>query len=240
MALTWESMAVVDQIIRSRSEAVGGSPLKICSLGYPDFLCSRRALATLFEVDEEKLHTRSDSAGIAAWHGRDPAQDVVDAYNLFGILGHELTVFDIGEFRGGECIQDLNYSLPEEFSESYDVVIDGGTLEHCFNIAQAIINVLSMVKIGGSVFHLQPFSMANHGFYNLNPTWYFDFYENNGGRVELLKVVTQKAGEKGRFMDVPFTKRFSGVGEEAQIMAVATRVQRVEFQFPVQSKYRAN
>ena len=83
-------------------------------------------------------------------------------------------------------------------------MIDAGTIEHCFNIAQAILNAAQAVAPGGHVFHAPPMTMLNHGFYNLNPTLFHDFYGQNGWTVERLVGGTQE----GKFKVHP-TGRFS-------------------------------
>ncbi len=80
--------------------------------------------------------------------------------------------------EGTTILHDMN--LPLCIQNSYDLVIDIGTLEHIFDIAQAIKNVLTAVKIGGYVLHISPMTWLNHGFYNFGPTFFYDVYRCNG------------------------------------------------------------
>src|SRR3546814_19453314 len=66
------------------------------------------------------------------------------------------------------------------FRSKYDIVIDGGTTEHIFDIACALFNCAKMVKLNGYIYHDVPMNMLNHGFFNFNPTLLCDFYEANG------------------------------------------------------------
>ena len=59
-------------------------------------------------------------------------------------------------------------------------VINGGTLEHIFDVAKAMKNISDMVKPGGVVIHIVPFAgLANHGFYSFSPTFFLDYCEAN-------------------------------------------------------------
>jgi hypothetical protein len=93
-----------------------------------------------------------------------------------------LSVMDYSDYQGANILHDLNYPIPETLEESFDVVIDGGTLEHIFNFPVAIENCMKMVRVGGSVFI---FSMANnhcgHGFYQFSPELFFRIFDNNNG-----------------------------------------------------------
>ena len=46
-----------------------------------------------------------------------------------------------------------------------------------------MVNILSMLKVGGHIYHSNPLVSLNHGFYNLNPTFYSDFYIDNGHKL---------------------------------------------------------
>ena len=78
-------------------------------------------------------------------------------------IGIELDVYDITTERGFEIKTDLNFPLILE--KSYDIVIDIGTLEHCFNIGQALMNMASLVGEKGFILHENPYNWGNHGFY---------------------------------------------------------------------------
>jgi len=104
----------------------------------------------------------------------------------------KLTVIDYSDYENADVIHDLNYSVPKSLKETFDVVIDGGTLEHIFNFPIAIKNCMNMVKNGGSLFI---FSMANnhcgHGFYQFSPELFFRIFEESNG-FEIKKVILVK------------------------------------------------
>ena len=211
---------------------------KMLSLGYPDIAATADEIASVFDRQlAERLTFRADSEGIARWHGLKAAQ-FVDANSLATALGYELEVLDVVEARGGERLHDLNYPVPQALHGRYGLVIDPGTLEHCFNIAQAAKNVAEMVSAGGCALHLNPLNMHNHGFYNLNPTWYHDFYLANGFEIEFVEAVSG-SGPKRQFR-VPPIARFRDLPAESSICVLVRRRSVQPITWPLQSKYVQN
>lgn len=199
--------------------------MKIASMGYPDLI------APVQEFPGMKY--REDSEAICKRHGLAPRQ-IPDAESYFSILDCKLDVYDIVKERGSEILCDLNQRLdPILKAYNYDIVLDVGTAEHCFNIAQALINMAGMVKMGGHIIHENPFNWGNHGFYNLNPTLFADFYSANGFELVECKLVDTK----GKSWGVSNTARFKAVGGELNVFAMARRVAVKSFVFPTQTKY---
>src|SRR5262245_39237303 len=67
-------------------------------------------------------------------------------------LGFErVDVLDISDYEGANVLQDLNLPVPRDLHERYDLIVDGGTLEHVFNFPLAIENVMRMAKVGGDL-----------------------------------------------------------------------------------------
>ena len=150
---------------------------------------------------------------------------------LFGLIGATLTCVDVHASRGVEKVLDLNY--PQDMGK-FDLVLDCGTVEHCFNIGQAIINAANAVAEGGVIFHTPPMSMINHGFYNLNPTLLHDFYTQNGWHVEFMAGVQENS-----FFSLPAAQRIA-VPPECSIYFVARRMNSNQLIYPTQAKYLAN
>ena len=63
----------------------------------------------------------------------------------------------------------------------YDLLVDGGTMEHCFNIKEVLSNSVRLLKLGGYVHLINPTSgCIDHGFYQFSPTLFLDFFSANG------------------------------------------------------------
>lgn len=218
----------------SQTEAIGRlirPGMKVASMGYPDIIAP---VDQILKETFAPVQFRKDSEAICKRHGLKPKQ-IPDAHSFFYLLGAELDVFDVVNERGCEIYLDLNLPEREPFKISpYDIVLDVGTAEHCFNIGQALINMAGMVKQGGWIIHENPANWGNHGLYNLNPTLFFDFYEQNGFKVEELKLVTRD----GRYVTAPPVQRFKFPNEEVNIFCLARRMTIQQFIFPCQSKYK--
>lgn len=192
---------------------------EVLSLGYPDLEVSIKDIESLFGFTPEKTTDANE------WHGKkDPFPETLEVFEKLGV---KLTVVDFTADRGMETIKDLN--LPQELGR-FDLVIDPGTIEHCFNIGQALLNAANAVKVGGRILHLNPMTMLNHGFYNLNPTLFHDFYGQNGWGVSDLTVMLANTPTPH------LTKRFM-MYPEYLIRTFAMRVNDEPLKMPVQEKY---
>jgi SAM-dependent methyltransferase len=75
---------------------------------------------------------------------------------------------------------DLVEPLPDDCHHQADLVVDAGTLEHIFELPAALRNMNRILKPGGVILHLTPVNFFDHGFINVNPCLYHDFYKANG------------------------------------------------------------
>lgn len=186
----------------------------ILCLGFPDIVANN------LPYKPTKFRDRDERHG----GGKMP-----DTHEFFEILGAKsVRYIDMAVFEGSEDVIDLNY--PHELGE-YDLVIDPGTLEHCFNIGVAFINAASCVKVGGAIAHSNPMNMVNHGFYNLNPGTYHDFYGQNGFSVDVRFLsngtMFKLTNNVGRIVPAHPTNLY----------VKARRKENRAITFPTQSKY---
>jgi SAM-dependent methyltransferase len=75
---------------------------------------------------------------------------------------------------------DLTQSLPDNCVGAADLIVDSGTLEHIFELPTALRNMNRILKPGGVILHLTPVTFFDHGYVNVNPCLYSDFYKANG------------------------------------------------------------
>jgi len=115
-----------------------------------------------------------------------------DAFFYHYLDVNKLSVMDFSDYQDADIIHDMNYPISRDLEESFDAVIDGGTLEHVFNFPIAIANCMKMLKTGGSLFI---FSMANnhcgHGFYQFSPELFFRIFQSENG-FETKSVILVK------------------------------------------------
>lgn len=215
---------------------------RICCLGYPDVLVSaEQAQQYLGAEVAARLAYRPDSASIIAWHALQADLDrVIDAQSLFDAMGMRMTVVDLVASRGGERIVDLNEPLPSDLVDAFDIVLDAGTMEHCFNVGQAVRNILAMAKVSGFVIHLNPMTMINHGFFNFSPTFYHDFYGQNGHQLIAPICGVSAKGIKVNYQRVDHTRRQRVPESTTMVLSVARKQNANVPIWPMQSKYLQN
>ena len=200
--------------------ARAGGKGRALSAGYPDLLIRKSTDA----LPEECWVERPDSAALAEHHGWNGP--IYDSRAIFRGLGYELDVIDRAKLEGSERVIDLNE--PQELGE-YDLVIDPGTIEHCFNVAQAAKNLADAVKVGGIISQAVPMSMFNHGYYNINPVWFVDFYRANGFRLEFQLI---RCGDW--IMNNVTSQRMTNIPDGAVNVTIARRIEKKPIVWPQQ------
>jgi len=102
--------------------------------------------------------------------------------------------FDISEEEGANRIVNLGIGLKSQKTieldgliHSYDLIIDGGTIEHIFDTKTYLENLIMLARVGGEVIISTPTNnYCNHGFYQFSPTFISDLVFNNRGKIKLL------------------------------------------------------
>jgi len=123
--------------------------------------------------------------------------------NLFSQLGFNcVESIDISDFEGSTHILDLNGEyVPDLLIGRFDVVYNGGTLEHIFDIRTALRNIFTILKPGGVVIHSGPTNgWIDHGFYQFSPTFFTDYYYANGFEILECQILHRKPGKQGAFV----------------------------------------
>jgi hypothetical protein len=96
---------------------------------------------------------------------------------------------DYSPYEGATIVHDLNVPVEERWSSVFDLIFDGGTLEHVFSIKDVLLNVSRMCALDGLVVHMTPVDLLNHGFINVNAELFYDFYLANGfEKVDLAYI----------------------------------------------------
>jgi SAM-dependent methyltransferase len=119
------------------------------------------------------------------------------AEEFLSCLGaQKIDSMDFSEFEGATITHDLNRPIPDHLNQKFDVVFDGGSLEHVFDVRTGFRNIMSMVRVGGHFLGVSPAnSFMGHGFYQFSPEFFFEvFSEQNGFRVR--QVILCEYGKK--------------------------------------------
>lgn len=210
--------------------------LKIGCLSYPDLLVSRDIISERFpDLAGSNFMLREDGEKIRRWHSMPHLNEIIETSDFFRKLGCEPDYFDFAEIRGGEIIADLNVPLDDKHLGLYDIVVDTGTLEHCFNVGVAFGNMCKLAKVGGIIVSAAPMTKVNHGFWNFSPCAYENYFSQNkfeglflgafykeGGTLKELKI-----SANGRQVCPP----------ETTLVCVVRRTTESTFNLPIQQKY---
>ena len=133
-------------------------------------------------VSEEQVGAIADKFGFPCVVPIDKPADIANDEFLFRSLGFDVVEsIDCNDYEQASHILDLNNEVPCEYYECFDVIYDGGTLEHLFNIPQALKSIFKMLKPGGLIIHgtLPVNNWVDHGFVQFSPTLFHDYYSAN-------------------------------------------------------------
>lgn len=123
----------------------------------------------------------------------------------------DVSALDYSTYEGADTIHDLNQPVPPELREKFDLIIDGGLLEHVFNFPVAIRNCMEMTKVGG---HLCLCTVANnylgHGFYQFSPELFYRIFSpDNGFTIEHMFATTRDVGVSN-FLGFDYNPEYTG------------------------------
>lgn len=191
----------------------------VLALGYPDLTANQADVLSLLgqaTSTDDCIATRTVllAAGATAF-------DVVD------VIAH----------KGFERIVDLNQ--PQEWPRRYGLVINPGTLEHCFNLGQAWANAWRALAPGGAILHVCPATMLNHGFWNICPVAIEDWCAANAGRVREMRFAQNGTQQPVAPRGIPgaATGR-PALPAETVMYALCQKLADAPLAWPVQGCYR--
>jgi SAM-dependent methyltransferase len=112
---------------------------------------------------------------------------------FFHAFGLEAYSCDIAPYENPDYLVDLTGDARGVISERFDVVYNGGTLEHIFDPAACLRNIHRLLKPGGWAIQVTPSEgFFNHGFYQISPILLLSFYEANGYEILLTKLTVRR------------------------------------------------
>jgi SAM-dependent methyltransferase len=173
------------------------------------------------------------------------------AQSFFAACGYRQTrALDVSDVEGAEIIFDLNADdTPAELTGQFDVVFNGGTIEHVFHVPNALSHITRMLRPNGVVVHLNPcHNWVDHGFYQFGPTLFFDYYE--AARFEPLEsaLFLFEANQPGPWRVMPAGPEAFGAGLSGtfdgrtalQLFMARKTAESRDAAVPTQSLYRTD
>ncbi|MGI9419202.1 MAG: hypothetical protein ACR2RA_15335 [Geminicoccaceae bacterium] len=101
--------------------------------------------------------------------------------------------FDCSTYQGADIAHDFNRPLPSAHHGRFDAVVDGGTLEHIFDVKQTLSNYTALVRVGGHVMiNTTANNFCGHGFYQFSPEFFFRVFDERNG-FQLDEVILMEA-----------------------------------------------
>ncbi|MBI5346627.1 MAG: hypothetical protein HZB76_05760 [Chlamydiae bacterium] len=167
----------------------------ILTLGRQDIFITYEVLQSIakkFRVALQKLKT--DEILLSSKEQYKKKNYIADS-TLFKALGFsECKTLDISDYESADYIFDLNESrTPKILTTAFDVIIDGGTTEHVFNIPKVLQNIFNMLKFNGRIIHMSPMlNYVDHGFYMFSPRLFWDFYLTNKFEINSFELICHK------------------------------------------------
>ena len=100
----------------------------------------------------------------------------------------ELDAIDVSGYEGASVVIDMNRPAPKPLHGRFTAIIDGGTLEHIFDVPQAFRNVAALLRVGGHFVSVNGTNnFMGHGFYQFSPELFFRVLSpQNGFELETL------------------------------------------------------
>lgn len=172
---------------------------------------------------------------------------VPDDRLLFNALGFDtVDSLDYSDFEGSTFVWDLNTPIPKGMMDSYDLVFDGGTTEHVFNLPIALMNIGSMCKPHGFVIHAVPVNnWPDHGFYMFSPTLLTEYYLENEWRIltNLIFDFGFDENNKWKFYEyergcLDYISNGGRSGLTGQWIVVQKQSQATSWRVPKQNRYK--
>lgn len=101
------------------------------------------------------------------------------AETLMAKLGFgAMETLDFSDYQGATILHDLNELPSPELEEQFDLIFDGGTVEHVFNVPLALEGLFRMLKPGGRLISANGLNgWYGHGMYQFNPELVWTFWK---------------------------------------------------------------
>lgn len=156
--------------------------IDLCALNLLKHAGKSGPLKATICLGRQGLHIKADVlarrfGARAGWMAEPYAERLMT--EVFG--ASQVESIDNSGYEGATHVHDMNLPLPPGFG-AYDTVIDTGTLEHVFDVAQGLRNTVALCGEGGQILHVTPANnFCGHGFWQFSPELFFSLYAPENG-----------------------------------------------------------
>jgi SAM-dependent methyltransferase len=111
---------------------------------------------------------------------------------------------DYSDYEEATIIQDLNKQIPDNLKK-YDFIFDGGSIEHVFNVPQALENMIELLEVGGIFCSINGNNnFSGHGMYQFSPELFLScFVPKYGMQIKEMYLAVRGSDDNNlRWIDV--------------------------------------
>lgn len=125
------------------------------------------------------------------------------ADGLFALFGAKrVESLDASPYEGASIEHDLNFPIPEVLKQQFTTVIDGGSLEHIFDVKTAFRNIMECVKLGGHLLTINPANNClGHGFFQFSPELFYRVLSPENG-FAIDRVLLANLGIRSEWYEI--------------------------------------
>lgn len=149
-----------------------------------------RLNVTLGKSEVARLRRELEGASAQDWLESYRWSDFADEMFRRVLRFDSVSSIDFSGYEGADITADMGSELPPGLAGRFDLVVDGGTLEHVFNFPVAAANLMRLARTGGAVYMQNPCNgLCGHGFYQFSPElMYRIFTKDNGFAVKFVRI----------------------------------------------------
>ena len=93
-------------------------------------------------------------------------------------------------------IHDLNEPLPDDLAGRFTVAVESGTVEHVFNLTEALRSAMRLSEVGGHLVFMTPCNNApGHGLHQLTPELLYRAFSPDHGYTVKRFLLHEERGE---------------------------------------------
>lgn len=162
------------------------------------------------------------------------------AQHLYAALGFDDYHCIDASGENGAFLFDLNndIGLHYSFADTFDLVTNLGTAEHCFDQRAVFKNIHDLCKPGGLMIHALPAQgNVNHAFYNYHPRFFVDLATANGYEVVDLSFTVDYKPAMTAYSRAAFEKWDS---HDLLFYATFRKVSEAPFRIPFDGMFASN
>lgn len=146
--------------------------------------------------------------------------------------------YDINRYENATFIKDFNKKIYQKIK--YDIFFDGGSLQHIYNIPQAIKNIINLTKLNGKIIHAVTFNnFQGFGLYQLSPEIFYQIYSKKNGFKNTEILIGSNLNKRLWYKIVKFKKRYNFFTNAQLSMYISTtKIHNRKINFIIQNFYK--